>query len=59
MWVWEQNLENYKQPLWVLVQGDYPDLNSARHALQAFPEDLQKREKLWIRRFERVQKLLE
>jgi hypothetical protein len=49
----------YKQPLWVLVQGDYPDLNTARLALQAFPEDLQKREKLWIRRFEMVQKLLE
>ncbi|MFC1694705.1 hypothetical protein ACFL1C_01050 [Pseudomonadota bacterium] len=49
----------YKKPLWVLVQGDYADLNLARHALQAFPEDLQKREKLWIRRFERVQKLLE
>jgi hypothetical protein len=49
----------YKNPLWVLIQGDYSDLNAARHALQTFPEDLQKREKLWIRRFERVQKLLE
>ncbi len=49
----------YKKPLWVLVQGDYPDLNSARLALQAFPETLQQREKLWIRRFEMVQRLLE
>jgi hypothetical protein len=49
----------YKQPLWVLVQGDYPDLNSARLALQAFPETIQKREKLWIRRLLMVQSLLE
>jgi len=45
--------------LWVLIQGDYPDLNAARLALQAFPGKLQEREKLWIRRFERVQSLLE
>ncbi|MFC1720149.1 hypothetical protein ACFL00_03300 [Pseudomonadota bacterium] len=49
----------YKKPLWVLVQGDYPDLNSARLALRAFPETMQRREKLWIRRFEMVQRLLE
>jgi septal ring-binding cell division protein DamX len=49
----------YKKPLWVLVQGDYPDLNSARLALQTFPETMQTREKLWIRRFEMVQRLLE
>ena len=49
----------YVKPLWVLVQGDYADLNSARLALQAFPQDIQKREKLWIRRFGMVQRLLE
>ena len=49
----------YKKPLWVLVQGDYPDLNAARLALQAFPETLAKHEKLWIRRFGMVQSLLE
>lgn len=49
----------YVKPLWVLVQGDYADLNSARLALQAFPQDIQKREKLWIRRFGMVQSLLE
>jgi TPR repeat protein len=49
----------YKNPLWVLVQGDYPDLNSARLSLQAFPETLQQRQKLWIRRFEVVQRALE
>ena len=40
-------------------QGDYPDLNSARLALQGFPETMQPRAKLWIRRFEMVQRLLE
>jgi hypothetical protein len=49
----------YVKPLWVLVQGDYADLNSARLALQAFPQDIQRREKLWIRRFGMVQRLLE
>ena len=49
----------YKKPLWVLVQGDYADLNSARLALQSFPEEIQEREKLWIRRFQMVQSLLE
>lgn len=49
----------YKKPLWVLVQGDYPDLNTARLALQTFPATIQPREKPWIRRFEMVQRLLE
>jgi hypothetical protein len=49
----------YEKPLWVLVQGDYPDVEAARLVLQTFPETLQLREKLWIRRFEMVQRLLE
>lgn len=49
----------YKNLLWVLVQGDYADLNSARIALQGFPEGMQERKKLWIRRFQMVQSLLE
>lgn len=49
----------YEKPLWVLLQGDYADLNAARLALQAFPETIQQREKLWIRRFEMVQRLVE
>lgn len=48
----------YEEPLWVLVQGDYPDLNSARLARQVFPDSLWSREKLWIRRFGMVQSLL-
>ncbi|GAG91650.1 unnamed protein product, partial [marine sediment metagenome] len=49
----------YEQPLWVLVQGDYPDVSAARLALGNFPEDIQTRDKLWIRRFVMVQGLLE
>jgi septal ring-binding cell division protein DamX len=49
----------YQNPIWVLVQGDYPDVESARRAVQDFPEDMQQRDKLWIRRFEMVQRLLE
>ena len=50
---------HHEEPLWVLLQGDYPDLHSARLAQQAFPDSLQPREKLWIRRFGIVQSLLE
>jgi len=49
----------YKQPLWVMVQGDYPDVESARRAVRDFPQDMQKRDKLWIRLFSMVQSLLE
>lgn len=49
----------YEQPLWVLVQGDYSDVGSARQAVRGFPQDMQAREKLWIRRFQMVQGLLE
>jgi len=46
-------------PLHVLVQGNYPDVASAREAQNRFPRKIQKRDRLWIRRFEMVQKLLE
>lgn len=46
-------------PLHVLVQGSYPDVESAREAQSRFPRKIQRRDKLWIRRFEMVQKLLE
>ncbi|MFC1797337.1 SPOR domain-containing protein [Pseudomonadota bacterium] len=49
----------YEQPLWVLVQGDYSDVGSARQAVHDFPQDMQQHEKLWIRRFQIVQGLLE
>ena len=46
-------------PLHVLVQGSYPDVDSARAAQARFPRKIQRRDRLWIRRFEMVQKLLE
>ena len=49
----------YDQPLWVMVQGDYPDVESAREAVQSFPAGFQDRDSLWIRKFGRVQRLLE
>ena len=46
-------------PLHVLVQGSYPDVASARAVQNRFPRKIQRKDKLWIRRFEMVQKLLE
>lgn len=43
----------------VLVQGDYPDVDSARAARDSFPARIQKPDNLWIRRFAMVQALLE
>jgi hypothetical protein len=41
------------------VQGSYPDVESARAVQNRFPRKIQRKDKLWIRRFERVQALLE
>jgi septal ring-binding cell division protein DamX len=46
-------------PLHVLVQGNYPDVNAARAAQNSFPRKIQRKDRLWIRRFEMVQRLLE
>jgi septal ring-binding cell division protein DamX len=46
-------------PLYVLVQGSYSDVESARAVQNRFPRKIQRKDKLWIRRFERVQALLE
>jgi len=54
--IYEQSLKG--QPLWVLVQGDYADVELARAAASKFPTDIQKRDQLWIRRFVMVQGLL-
>ncbi len=54
--VYEQSLKG--QPLWVLLQGDYADVELARAAAGTFPTDIQKRDQLWIRRFVMVQGLL-
>jgi septal ring-binding cell division protein DamX len=46
-------------PLHVLLQGNYPDVESARLGKERFPRAIQKQDALWIRRFDMVQKLLE
>lgn len=48
----------YEEPLWVLVQGVYPDVETARAARDAFPPGLQKTDDLWIRKFGMVQRLI-
>ena len=47
-----------KGTLHVLVQGDYPDLEAVRAARDAFPTAIQPRDRLWIRKFGMVQKLV-
>ncbi len=54
--IYEQSLKG--EPLWVLLQGDYTDVELARAAASKFPTDIQKRDQLWIRRFVMVQGLL-
>lgn len=45
--------------LWVLVQGSYADLEAARAASRAFPDGLDRRGDLWIRKFAMIQGLIE
>ena len=49
----------YEKPLWVLVQGVYASVELARAAVREFPTSFQKRENLWIRRFEMIQRMVE
>jgi hypothetical protein len=49
----------YEEPLWVMVQGVYTDVGTARAARDRFPQGIQNRDSLWIRKFERVQRLIE
>lgn len=49
----------YEKPLWVLVQGVYEDVETARSARDQFPAGIQKRDDLWIRKFGMVQRLIE
>jgi len=44
-----------KGPLYILLQGSYAQLDTARAARDAFPRAIQKPDELWIRRFEKVQ----
>ena len=49
----------YEQPLWVMVQGVYADVEAARAARDEFPPGFQKRRDLWIRKFGMIQRLIE
>ena len=52
-----------RRPPRVLVADDQPDVLTALGLLlctvREFPQDMQKRDKLWIRHFSMVQRLLE
>jgi hypothetical protein len=48
-----------ERPLHVLVQGDYADVEAARAAVAKFPAGLQKAERMWIRKFGKVQERIE
>ncbi len=54
--IYRRDLEG--KPLWVLVQGDYSDVEQARASVRAFPPGLQQRDKMWIRRFAMIQATL-
>jgi septal ring-binding cell division protein DamX len=49
---------NQDSILYVLVQGDYVDAESAQTAVQKFPSSLGKTNQFWIRRFSMVQDLI-
>jgi len=46
-------------PLWVMLQGNYPDVRTARAAAAKFPGGLQQQDDLWIRKFRMVQGMIE
>ena len=46
------------KPLYLLIQGTYPNVEAARKAAANFPTAIQKPEYLWIRKFQKVQELI-
>ncbi len=46
------------KPLFVLLQGDYANVEEARAAVAQFPAGIQKQSELWVRKFLMVQELL-
>ena len=50
------SVENGGNPLFVLVQGRYETVEEARAARDAFPRVVQRKDRVWIRRFAMVQK---
>ncbi|MCU0990753.1 MAG: SPOR domain-containing protein [Xanthomonadales bacterium] len=52
-------VQKSSKPLYVLLQGSYPDAKSARAAGAHIPAAIQNQDELWIRRFDGVQGSLE
>ena len=52
-------VQKSSKPLYVLLQGSYPDAKSARTAGARIPGAIQNQDELWIRRFDGVQASLE
>ncbi len=46
------------RPLHVLVQGNYPDVESARRARDNFPRAINRPDRVWIRQFSKIQQLI-
>ena len=51
-------LQRNNKSLYLLVQGMYPNVDSARQARHDFPAAIQKPEKVWIRKFGKIQELI-
>jgi len=52
-------LQRNNKPLHLLIQGVYPNVEDARKAKANFPKSIQKPKELWIRKFEKIQELIE
>ena len=46
------------KPLHILIQGNYPSIESARQAKDNFPPSIQKPKDVWIRQFQKIQALI-
>jgi len=46
------------KPLYVLVQGNYPNVESARRARDNFPRAINRPDRVWIRQFSKIQQLI-
>jgi TPR repeat protein len=51
-------LQLNSRPLHLLIQGVYPNMESARKARDNFPKAIQKPQEVWIRQFGKVQELI-
>jgi hypothetical protein len=51
-------LQRNNKPLYMLLQGVYPNVESARTARNNFPKGIQKPKDVWIRQFGKIQQLI-